>query len=151
MTDASSLLGSLWALETTLERVWNLIKGGPPGLLALLFALAMFLTSLKLWRMMRLRGWLQGRQVALETVARKGRTSLPKETFWIETENGRLDIGEERWATLEVGQCLEIVTLPGESERYLKNDEALSNGQFLFDGLLLLGESAMFLWMLIRQ
>ncbi|MDF1667396.1 MAG: hypothetical protein P1V97_36960 [Planctomycetota bacterium] len=145
-----------FALETTLERVWGLIKNGPPSWLAALFALAMLLTGLKLWRTAKLRGWVNGRIVSLETISQKGRESLPKELFWFSTDEAgkeggeRIRVSKERWDKMKVGQRLNIVTVPGEGERYLMNGLFASPAQFLFDLTLLFGEASMFFWTLSR-
>lgn len=146
-----------WAFETTLERVWELVKDGPPPWLASLFALAMVLTGFKLWRIAKLRGWIKGRTLTTETVSKKGRETLPKEQFWLSTEEGgdggggRIQVSKERWDRVKVGGSLEIVTVSGESDRYLADGLFTSQAQFFFDLTLFLGEAAMFAWALSRS
>jgi hypothetical protein len=145
--------------ETSLGRVWILIKDAHPGMLAGLFALCMLSTTLKIRRMAIIRGWIPGREVVEKVLAQKWHQEVPHERFWISTDknndiriahSGRIQVSTSSWNRIQIGQPITLVKAPGDSEFYLQNDIYSSPGNLVFDAFLLTGELIMFLWMLLR-
>ena len=102
-------------------------------------------TSQKIYAMAQIRGWLAGG--TKERVRVTSKWFKPPSTYWVAWGNqnirvmsdSRINIQQELWLKIEVGNLIEIVKLGDSPTPYLKDGIYTSNGNFIFDfGLLLL-------------
>lgn len=115
--------------------------------------LAFGVTVPKLYKMAQIKAWIPGATTRQETITQKWHQT-PEEhrrrrnVYWIawsDTEirdvgDHRLNVDEEVWDKLAVGDQIEVVRLPNDPWPYLRNDVFTSTGNFVFDFILLVAE-----------
>lgn len=119
----------------------------PPALLGTAGAL---FTYNKLERMEQIRGWKPGAEVRMETVRQKYENP-DSGTCWVAftDENirrvgpHRMNMEREPWSSLNIGDVVEVVYLPGDPERYSRDGIYANDGNFAFDWGLLVIEVSM--------
>lgn len=115
--------------------------------------LAVGVTGPKLIRMAKIRGWLPGATTETRTITQTWHQTPDqhpngRDTYWISwTQEDihivgphRLNVSPEKWSSLQVGQTLEVRSLPNDREIYLEEGIYASTGNFVFDLLLLAAE-----------
>ncbi|MEM8640717.1 MAG: hypothetical protein AAGG51_18150 [Cyanobacteria bacterium P01_G01_bin.54] len=133
--------------------------------IALLVALglAFGVTIPKLYKMGQIKGWLAGATETTEVITQKWHQTAnehpsERETYWIawsetdirEIGNHRLNVTQEDWHRVEIGELIEVVSLPTDDHLYLRNGIFVSPENFVFDGVLLVGELTIATIMSIR-
>jgi hypothetical protein len=94
-------------------------------------------------------GWQLGATVTTNVITQKGvdQGMRGREHYWVAWgSNGgafsranRANVSPEVWATMKVGDSVEVVTVPGDDAAYLKNGVFVETGNFVFDIVLLVG------------
>ena len=124
----------------------------PPWLLALVFLGLMFMTGSKLSGMAQIRGWTDGAETVQVPIVARGEG---KASPWVDvkslTGQKRVWVSEERFPSLSVGTMLEAKRLKGGLDLYVADGPYASNGQFWFDGFLMVLWITGFAWNVIRQ
>lgn len=132
--------------------------------------LAVGVTGPKLIRMAKIRGWMSGATAETRTITQTWHQTPEqhpngRNTYWISwTQEDirkvgphRLNLPADQWSALQVGQTLKVRTLPGDPDVYLEEGIYASNGNFVFDVLLLAAELgtatllAVQLWRTVRE
>ncbi|MGB0953595.1 MAG: hypothetical protein ACPG31_10235 [Planctomycetota bacterium] len=131
----------------------------PPSNLKLLGYIFVGLVSLglcvgvtipKVWRMMKIRGWVEG-AIATEVVVTdswhqtKEKHPKNRETFWIAWDDAdihqrgpnRIILSPDLWAGILVGSTVEIIRFPDDPHPYHAEGIFASNGNFVFDAMVL--------------
>lgn len=116
--------------------------------------MAIGVTLPKLYAMTQIRGWIPGAVVRMETVSQKWNQTPAehpdgRDVYWIswgtksirEVGPHRLNVEPEEWPGIAIGSPVEIVTVSGDPWPHTRNGIFASNGQFVFDGCLLLAEA----------
>ncbi|HEY0152050.1 MAG TPA: hypothetical protein VGB92_08640 [Longimicrobium sp.] len=127
--------------------------------LAFLFlglGMAALVTGPKLHKMAQIRGWLPGGTIDTVVVTdrwhqRPGEAGTDHDIYWITWDGAdvrrvgphRLNVAAERFPALTMGSRLEVIRVEGDRDAYLRDDIFASNGNFIFDIALLIGEMAL--------
>lgn len=119
----------------------------------LALVLAFGVTGPKLIKMCQIRGWIPGAVVVEEVISKKwhqtpSQDPSERNTFWISwgdksimiRGNHRINLEEDDWEQIEVGQSIELTKVPGSNDIFLRDGIFASNGNFVFDIFLLLIE-----------
>lgn len=127
--------------------------------------LLVFTTS-KLYTMYQLKGRVGGATTVTYVVKQKwhdyslNTTSDEMEhAYWVSWTDQdikvpghhRVGLSYEKWSGLKVGDPLEITYVPGDPDPYVRNDIFDSEGNFLFDYVLLLAEVAGAGWFMMKM
>jgi hypothetical protein len=106
-------------------------------------------TGNKLYTMAQVRGFVPGARVTQQTVTQKyigfGKRG---DVYWISwTKEDIRKVGDHRtnleydeWVKYEEGDPIEVIYANNSSTPFLRNDIFTTNGNFVFDGLLLTAE-----------
>jgi hypothetical protein len=138
------------------------------SILALVIALALALgvTGPKLLKMARIKGWVPGAVSTRRVITQKGIDSATRvdgeDSYWVSWVEGpppgpgpdRLRVFPEVWESLEEGDAIELVFVPGDARPHLQNGIFVGWGNFAFDLFLLtaeLGVAGAMAWRLLRR
>lgn len=122
------------------------------AILVIALGLAAAITGPKLYRMAQIKGFVDGAQTEIVTVTNKWHQSVQgrraREVYWVTWTNQdikqvgshRLNLTAERWNSVEIGDKIELIRLPGRDKAYDSAGIFVSEGNFIFDLLLLLLE-----------
>lgn len=141
----------------------SILNGFQPRHRYLLFLIVAVLlagyTTYKLSMMLQIRGWISGANIRRESVTQKhisqGRRG---EAYWLSWTsdniqnpgNHRLNVSYGQWKNITLGDQIEIVYTKGSDTPHTRDGIYASNGNLMFDGLLLLGEISVIIVMIIR-
>jgi hypothetical protein len=129
-------------------------------------AVLLVVTTSKLYTMHQLKGRVAGASTVTYVVRQKWddyswdrTTEQMKHTYWVswtdqsvkEPGTHRVNLPAENWARLKVGDPVEITYVPGDPEPYVRNSVFDSEGNFLFDYVLLLAELAGAVWFMTKM
>ncbi|HEY9062227.1 MAG TPA: hypothetical protein VIO64_17265 [Pseudobacteroides sp.] len=115
--------------------------------------LALGVTGPKLIKMAQIKGWVTGAEIKVEEITQKWNQTPDihpsgRNTFWISwgnqdisvRGNHRTNVEKEIWDSINIGDKIELVYVPGDTSAYLKDGIFVGPGNFIFDIVLLLGE-----------
>lgn len=127
--------------------------------LAILGALGLLFTGPKLLRMAQIKGWVPGGQTTTHRITQKWEEMRdgsrgPGSVYWIswtdrsiqEIGDHRLNLELEQWHSLQVGDPIEIVRVPGDQWPHTRDGIFVSPGNFVFDSVLL-GVELWLMWL----
>jgi hypothetical protein len=112
--------------------------------------LAAAVTVPKLYKMAQINGWQPGATITARVITNKGvdegRRGLKH--YWVSwSKNGsslnhadRDYVSPEVWETIQEGDSVEVVRVPGDEAGYLRNGVFVEPGNFVFDYFLLAAE-----------
>lgn len=111
--------------------------------------LAVF-TGFKLYRMAQIRGWVPGAKITTYTVTQKAVTKgwRGRDAYVISWKNeniqtpshNRVFVPYEKWKNIRIGSQVDIARVGNSEEPYLLDDIYVSDGNFVFDIMLLCTE-----------
>lgn len=119
----------------------------------------MLFTGNKLHTLAQARGWLPGARTETHAITQMAiLDGKYGESYWVSWTNTsirtqgdhRTNLQYDDWATLRIGDPIEITFVGKSSTPYLKNDIDTSNGNFIFDGVLLALELGVSLLMIYK-
>ena len=139
------------------------LHGLPPRrrylLILVVAALLGSYTSYKIWMMCQIRGWVPGATTRVEQVTQKhisaGRGGNAYWVSWTDEPiqnpgNHRLNLTSEQWHAVDLGESIEVVYATGSSTPNTRDGIYADNGNFIFDGLLLIAEITTIIAMIVR-
>ena len=124
------------------------------------------ITTSKLYTMYQLRGSISGATNVTYQVRQKWddyswnrSTKEMEHTYWVtwtdqniqEPGTHRVSLSYGKWARLKVGDPIEITYVPRDPEPYVRNDIFDSQGNLVFDYILLLAEVAGGAWFMMQM
>jgi hypothetical protein len=129
--------------------------------------LAAGVTGPKLYKMAQIKGWQPGATTTTRWITDKGveRGSRGRQSYWVTwanyggrpAESDRDWVSAETWASMKVGDPVEVVSVPGDKAGYLRDGVYVEPGNFAFDLVLLavaacvaLASTGRLLWWLAR-
>lgn len=127
-----------------------------PWLLLLASALLITVTGPKMYKMVLIRGWVPGATVRRKIVTDMKMTAssgrVTSNAYWVSWDGQgasrigpkRMNLPEEVYKGIEIGDELEVITLFGEKTPYHREGIFASNGNFIFDVCLLCFELFLF-------
>ncbi len=121
-----------------------------PLLMLLVGLLLLGFTSTKLYRMAKIRGWVEGATVTQKRLTDK-RVMAYKDrrgkqgSYWVAWDGGdigrpgphRTNVEREMWTAMQVGDVVEIVMVPGDERPQLRAGIFASDGNLVFDFVLI--------------
>ena len=145
------IFGALWVGSIILA-LWLLSVTGP-----------------KLYKMTQIRGWTSGATITEKVITDKAsedwedydrstNRSSRGTTYWVAWDgeaallrgSHRVNLDRYDWDEVDIGDSLEIITFPNDRYAYVKNSIFASNGNFIFDVLLLFAEMALLVYASLR-
>lgn len=115
-------------------------------LAACLLGYLAFFTSAKLLKMARIRGFIEGPPPVSKRITDKAvLQGKYGDSYWIAWDGAdirrpsksRLNLPEEAWGRYSVGDQFQVFLFPGETWAYSREDIYVSDGNFVFDLILL--------------
>ena len=126
----------------------------------------MIVTTSKLYTMYQLTGRIGGAYTVTHKITQKwddyswNRTTNRNEhTYWVswtdqniqEPGSHRINLMFDKWSRLKLGDPIEVTYVPRDPKPYLRNDIFDSEGNFVFDYLLLAAELVGAAWFMTRM
>ena len=113
------------------------------------------MTGSKLYKMAQIKGWLPGATVTPAVTTQKGvdraqgRRQI-EDSYWVSWAKGdvrgswaeRERVSPDVWETMKVGDPIELIRVPGDSQAYLRNGVFVDPDNFAFDLILFAGAMA---------
>ena len=123
-------------------------------------------TTSKLYTMYQLTGRIGGASTVTQRVSQKwddyswnSTTKRYEHTYWVswtdqnihEPGTHRANLTYDRWSRLRLADPIEVTYVPGDPTPYVQDGIFLSEGNFLFDYVLLFAELAGAAWFMMRM
>jgi len=153
--------------EDDMEKIFYRVIWVAVAVLALWLMLAV--TGPKLYKMAQIRGFIGGATLLERTITDKAsqdwrtalslnRTSSSGTNYFIawneqsalEAGPNRINIQQEQWEKLNIGDSIDLMRLPHDEATYIRTGIFASNGNFMFDAILLALQLAIIMNSIVR-
>jgi hypothetical protein len=139
MNVRAAILGFLWKY--------------PLATVLLAVALAGLVTGPKIYKMFQIRGTVPGAIIEKQVVTDKSRdVGRRGEEYWeVTTDKGANErISFEKWSSLQIGDQIEMVKIPGDNDVYAKDGIFADDSNFIVDYVLFALEIAAIVFFVFR-